>query len=162
MGPVMLDTHAMRHADPGDTIKSRLQVQGGLSGPRPYSGTLDAITQVRCGHNDHRSCAVRGSHRARCVVICTADRNPISEKHLTWGCHWWCVQVARKEGFRGFYRGFPAVAVSVIQSAAVIHGPHACWRFLAARGAHCPSCPCLHLGRSHLTSACSIFPYFCS
>lgn len=39
--------HALMHADPGETVKARLQVQGELGRLKPYRNTMDAIIQVR-------------------------------------------------------------------------------------------------------------------
>ena len=40
-------TRVCRPADPADTVKARLQMQGTLTGGAVYSSTLDAFRRVR-------------------------------------------------------------------------------------------------------------------
>jgi hypothetical protein len=60
------DVPARRQADPADTIKARLQLQGALQGPLAYRGTLHAVRKVH-------PAAGQPKLRWRAAVPCSAE-----------------------------------------------------------------------------------------
>lgn len=84
-------------ADPPDTVKSRLQVQGASGSAVQYAGTLDAFTKVT--RDPDRVTA--GDRRALDL-----PHQPPRQPTL--------VQIFRREGVPGFYRGFGAILLTVV------------------------------------------------